>query len=63
MQCHLICQGGEVLIKATKAQDLYWPRVTRNKKKPTFVAVDCERWREETSSSGDETQTARGAET
>lgn len=47
-------KGSEVLVKIAKQQDIYWPRVTRTKQKPPYIAVDYERWKEESSSSDEE---------
>lgn len=38
-----------MVIKMAKERNIYWPRLTHSKQKPAFVAVDHERWEDETS--------------
>ena len=46
-------RGGEVMIVLDKTHMAFWPRLTREKKRPPFVSVDFERWKEESGSDGE----------
>lgn len=46
--------GGEVIVRLMKTHRAFWPRVTLKKTRFPFLAVDYNRWMEESSCSSSE---------
>ncbi len=52
-QSSVSVKGGEILLKLAKQHEHYWPRLTQSKQRPSFIAIDYDRWKEESSDSSD----------
>ena len=52
--CSVSGGGGEVIVRLMKTHRAFWPRVTLKKTRFPFLAVDYNRWMEESSCSSSE---------